>query len=190
MDLRDDLLRIFRRLRTWMALRRANNLLKCGKGVHIGANVRLWAPSHLEIGRNVYIGKDCHIETNLVVGDNCLIANRVAFIGRHDHDIHEIGVPVRVATWVGHRKLDDPLRRSEVRVDKDVWIGFGAILLSGVSIGRGAVIGAGAIVTRDVAPYAIVAGNPARVIGERFDVEERTLHEQRMESRSDSAFDA
>ena len=56
-----------------------------------------------------------------------------------------------------------------VRIGHDVWIGRSAIVLAGVEIGHGAVVGAGAVVTRDVAPYAIVAGNPARLIRFRFD---------------------
>jgi phosphonate metabolism protein (transferase hexapeptide repeat family) len=59
-------------------------------------------------------------------------------------------------------------RAHRVAIDHDVWIGHGAIVLPGRSVGDGAVIAAGAIVTKDVAPYAIVAGNPARVIRQRF----------------------
>ena len=65
-----------------------------------------------------------------------------------------------------------PYRPSEtVEIGHDVWIGAGAYVRSGVKIGSGAVIGARAVVTRDVMPYAIVAGNPARLIRSRFDEE-------------------
>ena len=62
-----------------------------------------------------------------------------------------------------------PASRGDVTIGADVWIGSGAVILSGVTIGSGAVIGARAVVTRDVAPYAVAAGNPAREIRRRFD---------------------
>ena len=60
--------------------------------------------------------------------------------------------------------LDAPLKFAPVTIEDDADLGIGAILLPGVTIGRGAQIGAGAVVTKDVAPYAVVAGNPAKVI--------------------------
>ena len=65
----------------------------------------------------------------------------------------------------------DPLVRHQMIIGSDVWIGANAQLLGAIRIGNGAVIGAGAVVTKDVPPYAIVAGNPARIIKYRFDVE-------------------
>ena len=63
----------------------------------------------------------------------------------------------------------DAVSRGDVVIGNDVWFGIGATVLSGVTIADGAVIGARAVVTRDVEPYAVVAGNPARVVGKRFD---------------------
>ena len=59
--------------------------------------------------------------------------------------------------------------RGDIVVGDDVWIGFGAAILSGVHIGQGAVIGAGAVVTKDVPPYCVVGGNPAKTIRYRFE---------------------
>jgi acetyltransferase-like isoleucine patch superfamily enzyme len=70
-------------------------------------------------------------------------------------------------------------------IEQDCWIGFGAIVLSGVTIGRGAIVAAGAVVTCDVPPYAIVAGNPVRVLGARFTPEQIVEHE-RILNASDS----
>ena len=67
---------------------------------------------------------------------------------------------------------------AEAIIEDDVWLGFGSIVLSGVTIGRGAVVGAGAVVSRDVPAYAIVTGNPAVVVGERFPEELRARHEK------------
>ncbi len=60
-------------------------------------------------------------------------------------------------------------------------MGYGAIVLSGVAIGRGAVVAAGAVVTNDVPSYGIVAGNPARLVGYRFSDDDRRLHEELLE---------
>lgn len=74
-----------------------------------------------------------------------------------------------------HEKL--PENDLPVRIEDDVWVGTGAIILKGVVIGRGAVVAAGAVVTRDVPPYAIAAGVPAKVIRMRWNDEEIAKHE-------------
>lgn len=65
-----------------------------------------------------------------------------------------------------------------VIIDDDVWVGANAIILTGVHVGRGAVIGAGTIVTKDIPPYAVVVGNPARIIRFRFSPQEAMEHEK------------
>jgi acetyltransferase-like isoleucine patch superfamily enzyme len=65
----------------------------------------------------------------------------------------------------------------ELIVEDDVWIGYAAIVLSGVTIGRGAIIAAGSVVSGNVAPYSIVAGHPARKVGQRFTEEQIAAHE-------------
>ena len=155
--------------------------LEYGDGLHLGANVRLWAPDHIIIGRSVYIGKDTHIEANVTIGDYCLIANNVAFVGRHDHNFRELGIPVRFAAWVNDYEPDHPHRLEEVEIGKDVWIGYGSIVVTGIIIGRGAIIAAGSIVVKNVNPYEIVAGAPARVVGVRFTDEEIEIHERKID---------
>lgn len=172
------LLAALRRARTWLKVSGKKRFLSYGPDLHVGAGTRLWAPAHLRIGKGVYIGKDVTIEANAVIGDYCLIANRVAFVGRHDHSSGTIGVPIRFAPWIGDPGFPQAWREEEVHVEQDVWIGFGAILLTGVRIGRGAVIAAGSVVTRDVSPYSIVAGTPARSIGTRIAEQDRAAHEQ------------
>jgi acetyltransferase-like isoleucine patch superfamily enzyme len=106
-----------------------------------------------------------------------LISSFVGFIGRKDHDMRHLGTPIVDAPWV--YADGGKLARAEdaIQVEDDVWIGFGAILLSGIRIGKGAVIGAAAVVTKDVPPYAIVAGNPATKVADRFTAEEVVKHE-------------
>jgi acetyltransferase-like isoleucine patch superfamily enzyme len=109
-----------------------------------------------------------------------MIANSVGIVGRRDHDVSIVGRPVRFAPWVG-----DPGRDSQsgtFDIGEDVWIGYGAIVLTGVTVGRGAIVAAGAVVVSDVAPYAVVAGNPATNVGSRFSEDQIEEHEGALET--------
>jgi acetyltransferase-like isoleucine patch superfamily enzyme len=141
-----------------------------GEGIHVGKGTRLWAPKSLYIGSGVYIGKQVHIEANCEIGDYCLLANRVAIVGRHDHDFSAIGFPVRYAPHVASRRYPSPYAEEKAVIETDVWLGYGVIVLTGVTIGRGAVVAAGSVVSKDLPPYSIAAGVPARVVGQRFSV--------------------
>lgn len=149
-------------------LRKAGRVLTCGVDPHVGARTRLWAPSRLVIGDHVYIGKDVHIEANCRIGNYCLIANRVAIVGRHDHDFSAVGFPVRYAPWVASERFPSPYKDEEAVIEDDVWLGYGTIVLTGVTVGRGSIVAAGSVVTRSVPPYSIIGGVPAKVIGRRF----------------------
>lgn len=168
---------VLRRGRAWSHLIRKRRFLKCAGDLHIGAGTRIWAPDSFSIGRGVYIGRNCSLETNAEIGNYCLLANRVAFVGRYDHDFREIGRPIRFATWIGQNDVPAARRRERVIVGNDVWLGYGVIVLTGVKIGSGAIVAAGSLVTKDVPPYAIVAGVPAKIIGQRFSDEEVERHE-------------
>ena len=163
---------LFQRFNRWYAVR-AN--VRLGKRVHIGAGSILWSPTALTVGDDTYIGKGCTLECSGSIGRGVLIANRVGFVGRRDHDLHHVGTLIRHAPWIGDKP--NPETAEQLVIEDDVWIGYGAIVLSGVTIARGAVVAAGAVVTRNVAPYAIVAGNPARQIGHRFDPQQIKRHE-------------
>jgi acetyltransferase-like isoleucine patch superfamily enzyme len=153
---------------------------KFGIDLHIGSRPKIWAPERLEIG-DTYLGHDVLIETNCRIGRFVLIANRVGLIGRRDHDFRTIGVPVRFGNWIGSNHSPSPHRNEGVDIGDDVWIGYGAIVLSGVSVGRGAIIAAGSVVKNDVAEYSIVGGNPAESIGSRFvSVDDIKSHELRI----------
>ncbi len=158
----------FRHFQTWLATVGKSSYLSCGRDLHIGKGTRLWAPKLLRIGNGVYIGKQVHIEANCEIGDYCLLANRVAIVGRHDHDYSAIGFPVRYAPWVGSHRFPSPYADEKAVIESDVWLGYGVIVLTGVTVGRGAVVAAGSVVTKDIPPYSIAAGVPACVVGQRF----------------------
>ena len=147
-----------------------------GKRVHIGLWTACWAPDELIIEDDVYIGNMCTLQTNGRIGRYTMIANNVGIIGKLDHNFREIGKPIRYASWIGDRGLNDVIE-SSVDIGEDVWIGYGAIVLSGVTIGRGAIVAAGSVVTKDVLPYTIVAGSPAKAMGNRFSPTEIEEHE-------------
>jgi acetyltransferase-like isoleucine patch superfamily enzyme len=149
-----------------------------GTDLHVGSRPRLWAPERIEIGDHSYLGHEVCIETNCRIGRFVLVANRVALVGRRDHDFKTPGVPVRFGHWIGSQRTPSPYRSEEVFIDDDVWLGYGAIVLSGVRIGRGAIVAAGSVVKEDVEPYSVVGGNPAKAIGRRFtSSEEIQAHE-------------
>lgn len=151
--------------------------VRIGERVHIGIGTVIEAPQGLVIEDDVYIGKYCTLECDGLIGSGTLIANTVGLIGRSDHDHRIIGRTMRDAPWVGDPDYDGPGRDERLVVEGDSWIGYGAIVLSGVRVGRGAIVAAGAVVTRDVPRYAIVAGVPAKVVGQRFSEDQIRRHE-------------
>lgn len=116
------------------------------------------------IGENSYVSEYCHIAQGTSIGNYCSIATH-AIIGAMPHHLDWL------TTFPVGQKAE--ARSIETRISHDVWIGANAIVLAGVKVGLGAVIGAGAVVTKDVEPYAIVAGNPAKLLRYRFPKETR-----------------
>lgn len=109
-------------------------------------------------------------DTSLSIGAYTSIANGVkVFLGGEHRTDWVTTYPFNVLQESAKNIEGHPRTKGNVRIGNDVWIGTEAIILSGVKIGDGAVIGARAVVTRDVPDYAIVAGNPARIVKYRFE---------------------
>ena len=100
-----------------------------------------------------------------------MLASNVAIVGG-DHNFGTIGVPT-----IFNGRGDE--EEKEVIIEKDVWVGFGAIIMHGVKLGEGSIIGAGSVVTKDIEPYTIVAGNPAKFIKYRFHSKEECIKHSR-----------
>jgi acetyltransferase-like isoleucine patch superfamily enzyme len=125
------------------------------------------------IGDNTFIGGGLFVSiNNIKVGNNVLISWGCTFI---DNDAHALDFNLRkndVTDWkkgidegfIGKYKNWEGIKSSPITIGDGAWIGFNCIILKGVIIGEGAIVGAGSVVTKDVAPYTMVAGNPAKLI--------------------------
>ena len=123
------------------------------------------ASASITIGARTFIGAS-HLlaATELVIGDDVLISWGVTIV---DHDSHSLRFSERandVQDWGAGRKDWSAVRMAPVRIGDKAWLGFNAAILRGVTVGEGAIVGAGAVVTKDVPPWTVVAGSPARPI--------------------------
>ena len=106
-------------------------------------------------------------DTKVYIGSYCSIAPGVEFLLGGEHQIMSISTyPFKVKSFGENREAGS---KGNIIVKDDVWIGRNSIICSGVTIGQGAIIAAGSVVTKDVEPYAVVGGNPAHLIKYRFD---------------------
>lgn len=125
----------------------------CGKNVNIEHGAFLASGKDIEIGDNSGIGINCRITGPLSIGSDVMMAPGVNIVTQN-HEISDTEIPMRLQT----------AEKKKVTIGDDVWIGVNAIILPGITIGRGSVVAGGAVVTKDVPEYAIVGGNPARII--------------------------
>ncbi len=138
-------------------LRLKKSLRSCGEKVHIQQPIRITHPEHVELGTNVSFAAFVHIwgGGGVKIGDRVMVGSHTAITSvTHDY-LLEV--------------MFDTVITKQVTISDDVWIGAHAVILPGVTIGEGAVIGAGSIVSKDVLPFAVVRGIPGRIMRFRFD---------------------
>jgi len=135
---------------------------------------RRWAIRRgvLKVGHFVRIGPGVHIIYPTIIGDLCMLAQDIHFIG-NDHGFEEVGTPMRIA------KPKRDANNTVTMVESEVWIGQRSTIIAGVKIGRGAIIAAGCVVTKDVPPYTIVAGVPGKILKSRFSTKGEELEHQK-----------
>ena len=150
-----------------------------GKTSSFGRGTVFYAPNQMNIGENVYIGKYCSLEADIEIGNDVLLGNNVGLIGKYDHDYSYIGKSVKDSPWIGDKDYHFKGKKLKIVIENDVWIGYGSIIVSGVHIGRGAIVAAGSVVLKDVEPFSIGAGNPAREISKRFTDAQIIEHERK-----------
>lgn len=126
---------------------------RIGRGSVVNMRQYIMWPCFLKIGDHVHINEGCFLDCRggITIGSNVSISHRVSIVTA-THDAHS---------------SDFAYKRGSVEIGNDVWVGINATILGPLKIGQGAVIAAGAVCTKDVLPYTIVAGVPARQIGTR-----------------------
>ena len=122
--------------------------IEIGEWCFVGPGSRIWSADSIRIGHRVLISHNVNV---------------------HDSDSHPRDAAERHAQYAaivqkGHPREGGNIRAAAIVIGDDAWIGFNAIVLKGVTIGTGAIVAAGAVVTDDVPPWSVVAGNPATVV--------------------------
>ena len=120
----------------------------------------------LSLSPYAFVGERCYLYPKLQIGRYSMLGPEVCVVGA-DHAFRKPGTPI---CFSGREELPDTI------IGEDVWVGCRAIIMTGVTVGDGAIIGAGSVVTKNVAPFDIVAGNPARVISKRFEGQKVEKH--------------
>lgn len=146
--------RFYKKIRYVLAKRM---LRKCGKNVTIENQCYIGSGKKIEIGDYSGIGQRSYLQGNITIGKYVMMAPDVVIL-TENHNFHDTSKLIR---FQGCQK------EKPVIIEDDVWIGIRAIILPGVRIGKGSVVGAGSVVTKEVESYSIVAGNPAKLIRKR-----------------------
>lgn len=141
------------------------DLAEVGEGFQWGKNLSI---RRAKFGKFSSIGPHGEFSGQVIVGDMTMISSHCRVIGQ-DHIYSDCGVPTRVNFPTASRPI--------TVIEADVWIGAGVTIMEGVKIGRGSVVAAAAVVTRDVPAYSIVAGVPARKVKNRFSKENCISHD-------------
>lgn len=157
------------------------HLASCGNDVHIQQAFAIQGHSNISIGDHTIIGPGCVLystRAKLTIDGYFDAGPRLTIItGNHRTDvigkfIHEIEDADKL-----------PENDADVHIEKEVWLGCNVTVLKGVTIHRGSIVAAGAVVTKDIPPYSIAGGVPAKVIGRRFTNEEIIEHEKILKER-------
>jgi acetyltransferase-like isoleucine patch superfamily enzyme len=151
--------------------RRDPTAIVIGAGSHIQGQLRVFGHGgKICIGESCFIGEDSRIRSaaSITVGNRVQISHAVNVQDSNSHSLSAASRHLHYKQILssGHPSTLEDVPCSPITIEDDVWIGFGATLLKGVRIGKGAIIGAASVVTKDVPAYTIVVGNPARVVGQ------------------------
>lgn len=138
---------------------RGQGRLTLGRWVHVGAGTAVRChQGTLRVGDKTVFGRLATVDgyLDIDIGQSVLVADQV-YISDFDHRTNDRSKPIK----------DQGIAKARVRVEDDVWLGVKSTVVKGVVVGRGSVVGANAVVTRDVAPFSVAVGVPARVVATR-----------------------
>ena len=130
-----------------------NKFLEIGKGCRIQSNIYVGDGNNIVIGNNVRINDNCKLD-NVKIGDYVLIARRTQVLGK-EHGYENVNKPMM---------LQEGRSKKQTIVEDDVWIGLNVIIMPGITISKGCIIAAGAVLTKSTEPYGIYGGVPAKLI--------------------------
>ncbi|AWM34906.1 acyltransferase [Hymenobacter nivis] len=143
-------------------------LITIGEGTHVRGILSVFNyGGKIEIGKNCYIGDNSRIWSadSIKIGDNVLISHNVNIIDSNSHELYSVERAERYTELLKcHWKEKGNIVTAPIVIEDYAWINFNAVILKGIRIGKGAIIAAGSVVTKDVPNYAIVAGNPAKIV--------------------------
>jgi maltose O-acetyltransferase len=125
----------------------------CGRNINVEHGAFFGSGRDIRIGDNSGLGLNCRVNGPLTIGRDVMIGPDVC-IFTQNHETSRLDIPMNLQT----------APKRPVEIGDDVWIAARAIILPGVTVHRGSIVGAGAIVTKDVPEYAVVGGNPARIL--------------------------
>jgi len=151
---------LYYKIRRWILIMR---------GAKIGKNLVMWKGTWIDEPRNLVMGNDVDLSRDLIfttgggvkIGDRVLIGYGAKLLSTNHVIPKDISLPIRFSD---HEK-------KEIVIEEDVWICANVVVVAGCRIGKGAVIAAGSVVTRDVEPYVVVGGVPAKLIRRRIPIE-------------------
>ena len=145
-------------------------LLKIGDDCYIGRNVELGPSDCIEIGSNTSIQDRCIFLGNVTIGRHCTVAPNVYISsGKHYYDLQPSLLIKDQDILASLDKELSVINSKPVIVQDDCWLGINVVVMRGVTIGKGAVVGANSVVTKNVEPYTVVAGAPAKFLKKRLD---------------------
>lgn len=145
------------------------DIIKIGENSFIEGEIQVFGyGGRINIGNNCYIGRNTKLWSgeSIEIGNDVLISHNVGIVDTIAHELNAQERSDRYKEYLtfGHWKTKGSLQTSPIKIGDKAWINFNVIILKGVTIGEGAIIAAGAIVTKDVEAYTMVAGVPAKFV--------------------------